>query len=114
MTGITRTRLALAAAILCGPALPGLAGVVNAATPVCNQAGPWVFCSDGTSYHTFGNTTTDNRGNVWLHDREMTVGSDGRIILRPPGQAYDPSPLAWPPIGNGPLGHANHGLGGKL
>jgi hypothetical protein len=58
----------------------------------CVQSGMMVQCSDGSQYQTFGNTTTDNRGNVWRHDRELSIGSNGRIIQRLPGQHFDPRP----------------------
>src|SRR3954452_23834394 len=84
-----------------------IAGTVLAGSPhpsmgarSCVQNGTITWCNDGTYYQTFGNTTTDNRGNIWRHDRELSIGSDGRVIQRLPGQSFQPDPGQWPPDGN--------------
>lgn len=81
-----------------------LGWAAHAGSTVCTQAGPITGCSDGTVSHTFAGRTTDNRGLTWLHQRELTIGGDGRVYQRPPGKSYDPSPFALPHLGTGPLG----------
>ncbi|MBI1206677.1 MAG: hypothetical protein GC191_05225 [Azospirillum sp.] len=78
-------------------------GTAAAAEPVCQRAGAFIACNDGTTYYTVGNQTLDNRGHVWSHYGDVSLGPDGQVIRRLPGQGYVPDPQAWPPFGQGAL-----------
>jgi len=55
----------------------------------CQRAGSEIYCSNGQVFHRFGNTTYDNKGNLWVQQGRTLYGSNGSAYEEFGNQTYE-------------------------